>query len=129
MATSVTVTKIDARNTGKVITATSAASTTTGAAEKFKFAFASRDENAVILVKNGTVGKITASLEASESGNGFTPSSTEIATGGICAFTVESGFVKNTDGKITLSVTPPAGSALASCGVSVYGISSGVVTH
>ncbi len=129
MATTVTVSNIDVRNVGKVISATSAASTTASAAEKFEIAFAGRDENCVILVKNGSVGKITASLDAASSGNGFTPSETEVSTGGVCAFTIESGFVKNGSGKIVLSVTPPAGSALASCGVSVYAFSSGVVTH
>lgn len=129
MATTATVTRIDKRNTGKVITATSATSSTASAAEKFEFTFGCKDENAVILVKNGSVGKITASLEAAGSGNGFTPVSTEVATGGLCALTVESGFVKNVNGKVTLSVTPPSGSALSACGVSVYGIESGVVTH
>ena len=129
MATSATVTRIDKRNKGKVITATSATSSTTGATEKFTFVFGCKDENAVILVKNGSVGKVTAEIDAGASGNGYTPSSTEIATGGVCAFTVESGFVKASDGKVTLTVTPPAASSLSACGVSVYGIESGVVTH
>jgi hypothetical protein len=79
-------------------------------------------------VTNGSVATISAKLVSNSATNGFTPTTLTVATGKVGVFRIESGFVKDSGGKITLTVTPNASYTVANSGVSVYGTYSGVVT-
>ena len=129
MAVTVTPMRIGNANSGYTPVAATGASAVAGTAENFEFTFPSRDETVYIIVTNGSVASVTAKLVSNSPTNGFTPSTLTLAVGKAGVFRIESGFVKDSGGKVTLTVTPNASYTVAASGVSVYGVYSGVVTR
>ena len=99
MAITVTPTYVNPSNTAKNAAFAEGVSETAGTAETFETVFPASDETCYIMVKNG-----------------------------MCVFSVESGFVKNADGKVYVKVTPNSATTVKSCAVGVAAIYSGVTT-
>ncbi|NLN56363.1 MAG: hypothetical protein GX148_08755 [Clostridiales bacterium] len=128
MAVKVNTVRITASNTGYALVSATGTSAVAGTAEQFEFTFPAKDETVCILVTNGNVATVTARLSGVP-GKGPTPPVLSLPVGTLGAFRIESGYVKNSDGKIILTVTPNASNTVSSCGVQVYGIYSGVITR
>ncbi len=129
MAVTVNPQRLTNSNTGYTPTPATGVSSTAGTSENFEFTFPSRDETAYIIVTNGSVASVTVKLVPAASGNGFTPNVLTLATGKVGVFRIESGFVKNSEGKVAVTVTPGASYTVSGSGVSVYGVYSGVLTR
>lgn len=129
MAITATATKLALSDKGYLLTASQGISDTAGTAESFEFVFPCADEAAHIIVVNGNIGAITAEMVSNSSSNGFIAPQTVVSAGRVCAFSIESGYVKNTDGKVVLKLTPPSDKTLSSCGVKVYALYHGVTAY
>ncbi|MGI6717456.1 MAG: hypothetical protein ACOX3X_09825 [Eubacteriales bacterium] len=128
MAITVTPMRLTNSNTGYAPMAATGTSAVAGTAETFEFAFPAKDETIHIIITNGSVGPVSAKLVANP-GKGFNPPTLNLAIGKMGVFRIESGYVKDSNGKISLVVTPAEQNTVSGSGVKVYGVYSGVVTR
>ena len=129
MAITVTATRIYPANKAKNISAAEGVSEVNGTAETFETVFPAKDETCYFLVKNGNVAPIQVKLLASCANNGFTESNYTVSKNTICAIGIESGFVKDVNGKVSIKATPGSATTLKLSGVTVSAIYSGVGTN
>jgi hypothetical protein len=128
MAITVTPTYANPSNTAKNVTFAEGVSETAGTAETFETVFPASDETCCIMVKNGNTATVQVKLLAAKENNGFSEVNHTLAKNGMCVFSIESGFVKNADGKVCVKVTPNSATTVKTCGVGVAAVCSGVTT-
>ncbi len=129
MAITVTTTHVYPGNKAFSTTQAEGVSETNGTAEIFELAFPASDETCYIIIKNGNVAAVQAKLLAAAANNGYYESNYTVAKNAICVIGIESAFVKDTNGKVSVKLTPNASSTVKSCGATVSGVYSGVTTH
>ena len=129
MAITATATRIVNTNKATNVILTTGVSETNGTAETFEFVFPAKDESCYIIVSNGNVAAAQVKLLAASEGNGYYESTYSIAKNTICAYALESHFVKASNGKVSVKITPSSSSTVKNSGVNVMGLCSGVTIH
>lgn len=129
MAITVTPNRIGMSNTGYALTAATGVSQVAGTSEDFEFVFPCKDETAYIIIANGAIAAVTAKLKAAPNHGSYTPNILTLATGKIAAFRLETGFVKDAGGKVTLTVNPGAAQTVSGLGVKIYGVYNSVASR
>ena len=129
MAITVTPTYVSPADTAVTMELAEGVSEVNGTPEIFETALPARDETCYILLKNGNVSSVQVRLLAASEGNGFTENNYTLSKNAQCAIAIESGFVKNAEGKIGVKVTPNAMNTVKGCGVTVGAVYSGVKTN
>ena len=133
MSINVTTTNITKAFDAEALNLAAATNATAGAADTFVFTLEKADDTAYVLISNtllmgGT--DVTVAFAKGDFWAGKAIDSLTVAAGATAVIAIESGFVKKSDGTMSMTVTPVTGTvALASTGLSVGLIERSMVSN